>query len=222
MKKKIVTLCLVVALAATAIIGTTLAYFTDRFDASATATAGTLDLSLVNNKITVSSPTSYRPGTGATIAFTLQNTGNKSVDVKETLVITAAGKTISNQFALYNASDVTLTDGVVAVKSGKTALSTTIESGKLVYRASEFILDGTGTGAETETATGAVKASSQSRSYVLVFTTSADNSWQGVNLTLDYEAQGKQHRNTNANTWSSIQTTTSFAGLNGHKSVAAK
>lgn len=215
--KKALALVMSVVTVLSLMVGT-LAYFTDRFDASATATAGTLDLSLVGDKITVSAPANYRPGTGATIAFTLQNTGNKSVDVQETLVITADGKQISNQFALYNASDVTLTDGVVSVNNGKTALSTTTEGGKLVYRPSEFILDGTGNGAEVDGTIG----SSQARSYVLVFTTSADNSWQGVDLTLDYEAQGKQHRNTNANTWSSIQTSTAFAGLNGHVSVPAK
>jgi len=216
--KKALALVMSVVTVLSLMVGT-LAYFTDRFDANASATAGTLDLSLVDNKITVTTPTNYRPGTGATIAFTLQNTGNKSVDVQETLVITADGKTISNQFALYNADDVTLTDGVVTVKSGKAALSTSIQNGKLVYKPAEFILNGTGTGAETETG---AKGVSYARSYVLVFTASADNTWQGVDLTLDYEAQGKQHRNTNSSTWSSIQTTTSFAGLTGHKSVPAK
>lgn len=213
--KKTLALVMSVVTVLSLMVGT-LAFFTDRFDASASATAGTLDLSLQNG-ITVTTPTNYRPGTGATIGFTLQNTGNKSVDVLETLVITATDKTISNQFALYNAADVTLTDGVVSVNNGKTALSTTVEDGKLVYRASEFILDGTGTGAEVDGTIG----TSQARSYVLVFTTSADNTWQGVELTLDYEAQGKQHRNTNSGTWDSLQSSTSFAGLTGHESVVA-
>ncbi len=47
MKKKIVTLCLVIALAATAVIGGTLAYFTDTDEATNTFTSGKVDITLV-------------------------------------------------------------------------------------------------------------------------------------------------------------------------------
>lgn len=46
MKKKILALCLVVALAATAIVGGTLAYFTDTDDATNTFTVGNVDITL--------------------------------------------------------------------------------------------------------------------------------------------------------------------------------
>ena len=46
MKKKILALCLVVALAATAIVGGTLAYFTDRDNATNTFTVGNVDITL--------------------------------------------------------------------------------------------------------------------------------------------------------------------------------
>lgn len=46
MKKKIIALCLVVALAATAIVGGTLAYFTDTDDATNTFTVGNVDITL--------------------------------------------------------------------------------------------------------------------------------------------------------------------------------
>lgn len=46
MKKKIITLCLVVALAATAIIGGTLAYFTDTDEATNTFTTGNVKIQL--------------------------------------------------------------------------------------------------------------------------------------------------------------------------------
>ena len=46
MKKKILALCLVVALAATAIVGGTLAYFTDDANATNTFTVGNVDITL--------------------------------------------------------------------------------------------------------------------------------------------------------------------------------
>ena len=46
MKKKIFTLCLAVALAATAVVGGTLAYFTDTDDATNTFTVGNVDIEL--------------------------------------------------------------------------------------------------------------------------------------------------------------------------------
>lgn len=46
MKKKILALCLVVALAATAIVGGTLAYFTDNANATNTFTVGNVDITL--------------------------------------------------------------------------------------------------------------------------------------------------------------------------------
>ncbi len=49
MKKKIITLCLVIALAATAIIGGTLAYFTDTDNADNVFTTGKVDISLQEN-----------------------------------------------------------------------------------------------------------------------------------------------------------------------------
>lgn len=49
MKKKIVALCLIVALAVTAITGATLAYFTDTEEATNTFTSGKVDITLVEN-----------------------------------------------------------------------------------------------------------------------------------------------------------------------------
>lgn len=46
MKKKIIALCLVIALAATAVIGGTLAYFTDDAEATNTFTVGNVDITL--------------------------------------------------------------------------------------------------------------------------------------------------------------------------------
>ena len=50
MKKKIIALCLVVALAATAIVGGTLAYFTDKDSATNTFTAGGVKIDLIEQQ----------------------------------------------------------------------------------------------------------------------------------------------------------------------------
>lgn len=51
MKKKILVLCLVVALAVTAVVGGTLAYFTDTDDATNTFTAGGVDIALIEQQV---------------------------------------------------------------------------------------------------------------------------------------------------------------------------
>ena len=51
MKKKIVSVCLVVCLLATAIIGTTLAYFTDTDEVTNTFTSGNVDITLLEHPL---------------------------------------------------------------------------------------------------------------------------------------------------------------------------
>lgn len=59
MKKKIVSLCLVVALAATAVIGGTLAYFTDTKEATNTITTGDVSIWLYESQYHRGAPTGY-------------------------------------------------------------------------------------------------------------------------------------------------------------------
>ena len=64
MKKKIVSLCLVVALAATAVIGGTLAYFTDTEEATNTITVGNVSIWLAESQYHRGAPTGYLAITG--------------------------------------------------------------------------------------------------------------------------------------------------------------
>ena len=59
MKKKIVSLCLVVALAATAVIGGTLAYFTDTEEAENVFTVGKVDVELIESYVHRGAATAY-------------------------------------------------------------------------------------------------------------------------------------------------------------------
>lgn len=213
--KKILALVLAIATVAALAVGT-FAFFTDRVQAKAEAKAGTLELAL--SQVTLSKGTGLKPGTGCKVDFTLSNLGNKSADVKEVLVLRSPKvmNTTTPEFDLYMASDVTLdADGKATIKANATPVATRVvaqDSKSITYTIDEFILNGTGAGAETEgTAIGISKASS----YVLVFSSTAGNDFQGITVTLDYLAQAKQHRNTNAATWADVANESiSFAGGN--------
>lgn len=213
--KKLMALVLAIATVAALAVGT-FAFFTDRIQAKAEATAGTLELSLTD--IQTGKNVKMKPGTGCTVDFTLSNLGNKSADVKEILVLrspVAMTAGAATEFDLYKASDVTLAaDGKVTVKDGKSpvaARAVSADRKSITYTIPEFILNGTG-GDEAETEPN-VTSNAKSSAYVLVFKGTAGNAFQGITVTLDYMAQAKQHRNTDSNTWTTVMSETiTFAG----------
>lgn len=81
MKKKILALCLVVALAATAVIGGTLAYFTDTDAQVNTFTTGNVKIDLWEDFGNNSGIEKLLPATGSAQAGTLKNGVNKEVFV---------------------------------------------------------------------------------------------------------------------------------------------
>lgn len=78
MKKRMVTICLVVALVLTAVAGGTLAYFTDKDDATNTFTVGNVDITLTepnwNTSGSADAPEVY-PGEALAKDPTVKNTG---------------------------------------------------------------------------------------------------------------------------------------------------
>lgn len=218
--KKGVALVLAVATILTLCVGS-LAYFTDRVTSDVKATAGTLDLTLTEPA--VSATADLRPGAGVTVDFTLTNNGNKSADVLETLVLTCSkAMSATTEFDLYNAADVTVTNGIAAIKDGAQPLTVrTVSDDKtqITYAIPQFTLNGTGAGKEIE---DGVTSNAKSSAYVLVFRATSTNDYQNVTVTLDYEAQAKQHRNTNSDaaTWQYIKSeTVTFAGNDAYKAV---
>lgn len=212
--KKIMALVLAIATVAALAVGT-FAFFTDRVQAKAEATAGTLELALTD--IRTGNNVKMKPGTGCTVDFTLSNLGNKSADVKEILVLrspVAMTAGAATEFDLYKASDVTLdADGKYTIKTGAQPVavrSVSTDKKSISYTIDQFILNGTGTAAETE---NGVTSNAKSSAYVLVFKNTAGNAFQDITVTLDYMAQAKQHRNTNDATWTDIMSETiTFAG----------
>lgn len=212
--KKILALVLALATVAALAVGT-FAFFTDRVQAKAEATAGTLELALTD--IRTGNNVKMKPGTGCTVDFTLSNLGNKSADVKEILVLrspVAMTAGAATEFDLYKASDVTLdADGKYTIKTGAQPVavrSVSTDKKSISYTIAQFTLNGTGTAAETE---NGVTSNAKSSAYVLVFKNTAGNAFQDITVTLDYMAQAKQHRNTNDATWTDIMSETiTFAG----------
>lgn len=84
MRKKVLSLCLVVALIATAVIGGTLAYFTDTDAKSNVFTTGNVDITLIENfgDNNPATPEKLLPATGSAQAGTLKNGITKEVTVQ--------------------------------------------------------------------------------------------------------------------------------------------
>ena len=86
MKKKLIAIFLCVALAAVAVVGASLAYFTDTDKADNVFTAGNVKIDLIENfgDNDPETPEKLLPATGSAQAGTLQNGITKEVSVKNT------------------------------------------------------------------------------------------------------------------------------------------
>ena len=211
------------ALAGTlAVVGTcSMALFTDHETGTASATAGTLDLTLSQDWVNAND--NYHlankaagndgiidpilPGSKLEFDYTLANAGNKSMDIRETVVIKSADKEFAAdpELKVYKATDVALnTDtGAYEPKSGASEISYKMpDANTIVISPDTMTLSGTGTNAEVETG---FEATSYTGDYVILFDASAANSWMGKELTIDYLAEAKQHRNTGGkDAWDTI------------------
>lgn len=196
------------ALAGFCALAGTFAYFTDRVETSATAKAGTVDIALDANWTNVAN---FNPGDKADLDYQVSNDGNKSVDVRERLVVTssvALDAAAQAEFEVYKAADVEqdaagayvpkaeakpVTDGAKRIVSG--------DSKSITYVLPEYTLNGTGTAAETESG---VSATDHSADYVLVFKGASSNVFQDADVKVSLLAEAKQHRNTDGNTWTTV------------------
>lgn len=198
------------ALAGAVILGSSMAYFTDRLDTSASATAGTVDISITENWQDVAN---FNPGDQTDLSYVISNSGNKSVDVRETIVVksnVAMDASTQAEFEIYKASDVEqAANGSYAPKSGAQPITTgadrivSADNMSIKYVIDEYVLNGTGANAETEDGVNTTENTSE---YVLVFKAASDNDFQGSEITVDLLAEAKQHRNTDENTWVTVAT----------------
>lgn len=123
MKKKVLTLCLVVALAATAIIGGTMAYFTDKDAQKNTFTTGNVAIDLFEDFGSNTGSEKLVPAVGSAQDGTIKNAVEKEVYVENTGSETAYVR-------VHIAIPSILDDGDPSFDAGKNVLHFNYSSGK--------------------------------------------------------------------------------------------
>lgn len=202
-----------IVLAGLMILGCSFAYFTDYATTNATGTAGTVAVSLDSgiNLLDAEGRDILNPGDLRDAGFTVTNEGNKSIDVRTTLALTALdrdGNAINftgdaesqSEFDLYLRSDVeeVTGEGYKPLADAKPLAVKSINGNVITYAIADYSLNGNSDEyAEVETIDG-VNAFAKTSDYVLVFKGETGNDWQAATITMDVLVEAKQHENTGA------------------------
>ena len=208
-KNKVSIVAVIVAVAL--VLGSTMAYFTDYVTTSTKGTAGTVAIDLASNINFLNDEglDILNPGDQRDAGFDVTNMGNKSIDVRETIALTAfdrdgqpmafTGDAASqSEFDLYLRDDVSFVEGYgyqpnadaqpLQVKS--------IDGNVITYVTPEYSLNGNSDEYdEVETVDG-VDSFVKENDYVLVFKGEAGNAWQAASIVMDVIVEAKQHENT--------------------------
>jgi predicted ribosomally synthesized peptide with SipW-like signal peptide len=195
------------------IVGSSLAYFTDYATTQATGTAGTVAIALDSdiNLLDANGMDILNPGDKRDGSFEVTNMGNKSIDVRTTLALTALdheGNAINftgdaatqSEYDLYLASDVEEVPGEgFKPMTGAAPLEVKSINGNVIkYVLPEYSLNGNSDEhAEVESIDG-VNAFAHDYDFVLVFKGETGNEWQDSTIQLDVIVEAKQHENTGA------------------------
>ena len=202
-----------IILATIMVFGCSFAYFSDYAATSTTGTAGTVAVSLDSgvNLLDANGKDILNPGDMRDSGFVITNEGNKSIDVRTTVALTALDRdgnainftgdeTTQSEYDLYLKDDVELIEGYgYAPKAGKSPLAVkSIDGNKIIYTIPEYSLNGNSDKYdEVETIEG-LDAFSNANDFVLVFKGGAGNEWQASKIQLDILVEAKQHENTSA------------------------
>ncbi len=203
-KKKLLVPILMFALSFCAIIGVSLAFFSDIIEGEAKVTAGTLDITgnikmYVNGSTTaVTEVENFNPGDVVVVkpeGTGITNVGNKSAWIRTTIEDITTGTTFSS--------------GVITIAEGEHTAAemeagTGITLATLPYTQTPAkIINGTGTAAETET--GGLSAYTDA--FTIYFDKDAGNDEQGKVATFKFTIQAMQYRNNNPTAvWTDIVT----------------
>lgn len=202
-----------IILAAIMIFGMSFAYFTDYATTSTSGTAGTVAVSLDNNMnlLNAEGKDILNPGDLRDAGFTVTNEGNKSIDVRTTIVLTTqsnSGQSLTfsgaanaqSEYDLYLRSDVEEIPGEGwKPKADAVPLQVkAIDADTITYQPAIYSLNGNSDRYdEVETIDG-INAFSQTNDYVLIFKGEAGNEWQNSVVSIDVLVEAKQHENTSA------------------------
>lgn len=192
-KKRIITLG-AAAVTTIAVLGGTFAYFTGYDSKDLTAKAGTLTVELTDatedltNGLTV-----INPGDANPLTFTVSNTGEKSMDVKAVMKVSAP------QAFTESAHEFKITDDKGTELTG--VLSDDKQS--ITYTVTDLTLAGS---VENDSTLDGTTDTSHKFDYKFAMDSGAKNAWQDVTGTVKIEVYAKQHRNTSSlgSDWVSI------------------
>ena len=196
-----------------------LAYFTDYAETTQSGKAGTVGIELDGtgiNLLDADGKNILNPGDSRDVSYTVTNTGNKSIDVRTTIVLTSTQPMALDgqaEFELYHADDVEFIDGKGwQPKSGASALEVreiSADGLTITYKPADYILNGAGASDEEREieADVAVDAknfdvaddgTSVAIDYVMIFKGASSNDFQAAGVSIDVLVEAKQHRNTEA------------------------
>lgn len=200
-------------LAVVMLMGASFAYFSDYATTSVTGTAGTVAIAMDSdiNLLDAEGRDILNPGDMRDGSFAVTNEGNKSIDVRTTVALTALdheGNPINftgdaetqSEYDLYLASDVELVEGYgYQPKADAKPLEVkTIEGNVIKYVLPEYSLNGNSDKYdEVETIDG-IDAFAHDYDFVMVFKGATGNEWQASTVQLDLIVEAKQHENTGA------------------------
>lgn len=200
-------------LAVVLLVGCSFAYFTDYATTQANGTAGTVALSMDNNinLLDAEGRDIINPGDKRDGSFTVTNEGNKSIDVRTTIVLTGQSNTgfdlefsgdanTQSEYDLYLKDDVELVEGQgYKPKTGAKPLQVkSVNQDTITYILPEYMLNGNSDKYnEVETIDG-VTEFAHTYDIVFVMKGEADNKWQDSSVSIDVLVEAKQHENTQA------------------------
>ena len=172
------------ALAAVGVLGGTLAYFTDYDSKDLSVKAGTLKMEIADATTDLTNGlTIINPGDSNPLTFTVNNTGEKSMDIKAVMTVKApqAFTEDDHEYKITTPEGTEL-NGVLS--EDKQTITYTIDDVALAGSVeADQSLDGS-----TET--------SHKYDYKFAMDEDAKNNWQDVTSDVKIEVFAKQHRNT--------------------------
>ena len=221
------------ALAIVMVAGASFAYFTDRADTSAQGTAGTVGVDLTSdiNLLDEDGKDILNPGDLRDGSFGVENTGNKSIDVRTTVVLTSSvpmdTEAAQAEYELYLKEDVEFVEGKGWMpKDGAQPLEvrSISEDGKTItYNIPDYILNGNESfGDDKREIEDGITTDSHDNDFVLVFKAGSSNDFQASTVQLDVLVEAKQHRNTGAG-WDIVaQESYTFGSINQNAVLKAE
>lgn len=189
----------VLALGCAALIGIagTFAFFTDRVELGAKVTTNENsvditpgpdydgDLSAKWAAENAAALANYNPGDKINLGYSLENTGSKAVDVRETFVITSS-EPLTAASPEYRLFESAIQDAAGAWEGNTVVSAEQVNANTIKYTIDPFVLS-------SEDEVVGANETAKDFTYALVFDKDAANKFQASTCQVDYVIEAKQH-----------------------------